>query len=145
MLFAWREIWSRAGMFLSPGSKLPIDGPLINQISLAKHTLLRLSRQRGAEHQIPSARPFGAEAPVRLHWSRAPERTASLLCPRPAPIVLRGAPCQLCPRCGQRGLLSQGVSDLEARPPSSRTFLSQAVMWQGGGQESGDEGHSTHR
>lgn len=30
----------------------------------AKHKLFRLSRQRGAEHQIPSARPFGAEDPV---------------------------------------------------------------------------------
>lgn len=53
-----------AGMFLSPGSKLPIDVPLISQISFAKHKLFRLSRQRGAEHQIPSVRPFGAEAPV---------------------------------------------------------------------------------
>lgn len=53
-----------AGMFLSPGSKLPIDVPLISQISLAKHKLFRLSRQGGAEHRIPSARPFGTEAPV---------------------------------------------------------------------------------
>lgn len=91
-----------AGMFLSPGSKLPIDVPLISQISLAKHKLFRLSRQEGAEHRVPSARPFGAEAPVRPRWSHAPERTLSLSGRGQPPIMNRGAPCQtvtlLCPR-----------------------------------------------
>lgn len=47
----------------------------------AKRKLFGLSGQRGAEHQIRSARPFGAEGPVGLCWSRAPELAASPLCP----------------------------------------------------------------
>lgn len=82
-------------MFLSPGSKLPNDGPLINQISLAKHTLLRLSRQRGLGVN-PKCWPFEAEAPVRLHWSTRPRADRVSAVPTASPTSSSVALCQLC-------------------------------------------------